>query len=272
MFLLINIILLIICVLAEHQIFIHLNPFDHARPKARMPHFPLGFLFLKNMLSMAFSAGTAVAIKMTGRWYQAESEKKDLIQANLESELSNLKSQINPHFLFNSLNNIYSLISINQDNARDALYRLSNLIRYILYEGENKIVPMSSELTFCRDYIDLMALRLGKHVKLEVNLQEPEKYFEIAPLLFISLIENAFKHGVSPDKDCFIRIQTDYKNDEAIFTIENSNFAKNGDDLSGNGIGLKNLKKRLDLIYPGSHELVLEDRNDTFFAQLKISL
>ena len=219
---------------------------------------------------MAFSAGTAVAIKMTGRWYQLESEKKDLVQLNLESELNNLKSQINPHFLFNSLNNIYSLISINQESAQNALHRLSNLIRYVLYEGDSKTVLLSNEISFIKDYIDLNALRLGKHVALNINLEVPGKDVDIAPMLFITLIENAFKHGVAPEEDSFIRIEIIYREPEVICTVENSNFAKTASDMSGSGIGIINLKKRLTLIYPEAHELILENRNKTFFAQLKI--
>lgn len=230
----------------------------------------IGF-FMGNAMLYVLVSGLSVAIRVTGNWYHTESMRRDLEKSRVEAELQNLKSQLNPHFLFNTLNNIYCLIAFSPDRAQGAVHDLSRLLRYVLYDSNQKFVPLGKELDFIRNYVELMRIRLPEHVSLDLQIsgQENEGGM-IAPLLFISLIENAFKHGVSNNLPSFIRICITYDKTEVHCRIENSYFPKNGQDKSGSGIGLVNLEKRLELIYPESYSFRHEQDGDTYIADLQI--
>jgi len=230
-------------------------------------------ILFRDIISMSVTAGLSTAIRMTTQWYQSQAEQKELEKLHIESELQNLKHQLNPHFLFNTLNNIYSLISINQENAQNAVHQLSNLIRYVLYESDHPKVQLSKDLSFTTNYIKLMSLRLPTHVKLETEMMNADESITIAPLLFISLVENAFKHGVSPVLPSHISIRISMTVDNELeCRVENSNFPKPEADKSGSGIGLNNVKRRLELLYPGKHQLKIIDKLDTFDIDLFIQI
>ena len=241
----------------------------HFPPKAKMRE----IIMYRDIISMSVTAGLSTAIKMTTQWYHSQAEQKELEKLHIESELNNLKHQLNPHFLFNTLNNIYSLISINQENAQNAVHQLSNLIRYVLYESDHSKVPLSKDLNFTTNYIELMSLRLPSHVKLNTEITNAGEGITIAPLLFISLVENAFKHGVSPVNPSYISIHIRMvAANELECRVENSNFPKQEDDISGSGIGLINLRRRLELIYPSAFELRVEENEESYISTLKLKL
>ncbi|WP_320052923.1 sensor histidine kinase [uncultured Acetobacteroides sp.] len=228
------------------------------------------FIF-RDAMVMSLTAGLAVAVKMTGNWYSTEYERKELEKAKSEAELDNLKSQLNPHFLFNTLNNIYSLIAIDATRAQDAVHGLSHLLRYVLYENNQTLVPLDKEVKFIRSYIELMSMRISSNFHSKVNLPE-EGNVMIAPMLLITLIENAFKHGVSNTQSCFINVDLSIDKGRVLtFTVINSNYAV-ASDGSVSGIGIDNMRKRLDLIYPGRYTLTLENLGQTFMSQLTIKL
>ena len=231
---------------------------------------PKMMFILRDVMMMALTAALSVAIRMTENWYVIEGEKKELEKARSEAELQNLKSQLNPHFLFNTLNNIYSLIAIDPDRAQYAVHDLSRLLRHVLYEDNQQFVSLDHELVFMRSYIELMSLRLSDKVELQVDMPEDGMGIMISPLLFITLIENAFKHGVSPSEKSFIHIH--FRIGEGVIGchIENSDFPKKDNDRSGSGIGLENLKKRLDLLYPGRYTLKVGKEEKRFVAELEI--
>ena len=233
---------------------------------------PKAMILLRDGAMMALTAALSVAVKVTNNWYNTENERKELEKARTEAELKNLKSQLNPHFLFNTLNNIYSLIAIDADRAQYAVHDLSRLLRHVLYEDKQQLVSLDGEITFMRSYIELMSLRLPEQVDVKVDLPETETRMLIAPLLFITLFENAFKHGVSPTKHSFIHIALSVNPAEGVeCRIENSNYPKQDNDRSGSGIGLVNLRKRLELLYPGKYELHTgAEDGDTYVAYLKI--
>lgn len=210
---------------------------------------------LRNIFSLALIVGVSVGIKMSARWAKVEGERKELEKAKTEAELKNLKSQINPHFLLNTLNNIYALIAFNPDKAQTAVEELSKLLRHLLYDNNETYVPLEKEVEFIKNYIELMRIRLSKNVKLTTNIEvQPGSPTRIAPLIFISLIENAFKHGVSGNKESFIDIELkETPNGEIEFICKNSAFPKTESDKSGSGIGLNQVKRRLELLYPGQH-------------------
>lgn len=176
--------------------------------------------------------------------------------AKTEAELKNLKNQLNPHFLLNTLNNIYALIAFNCDKAQEAVQELSKLLRHVLYDNQQTFVPLEKELDFIRNYVALMRIRLPQQVEISLHLEtDPGSSLLIAPLLFISLIENAFKHGISPTAHSFISIAITGNTDGTVrCEIQNSNYPKTGQDKSGSGIGLEQVSKRLELIYPKHYE------------------
>jgi two-component system, LytTR family, sensor histidine kinase AlgZ len=276
-FFIVNIVLFTICILLLNYIkqyyfaeyFAKLEIQKHFPPRGKIKD----ILFFRDIISMTMTVGLATAIKMTSQWYLAQAEQKELEKLHIESELTNLKNQLNPHFLFNTLNNIYSLISINQENAQNAVHQLSNLIRYVLYDSDHPRVPLKKDLDFTANYIKLMSLRLPAHVTLETDITQATEGTAIAPLLFMSLVENSFKHGISPTQPSNISIRISMSGTNKVqCQVENSNFPKPESDKSGSGIGLNNLRKRLELLYPSAYELSFEDKDSTYISRLTLNL
>jgi len=228
-----------------------------------IPHMPamsstmwIGFFsgLLMFLVLNCMVAAIAIGIRHFIRTRQIKQQLKDEKAKNTEAELAWLKNQINPHFLFNTLNNISSLVQIDADKAQDAIAQLSDLLRYAMYETNKKTVPILGEVDFMRNYIELMKLRCNDKTEVNYQFSIINYQLEVAPLLFISLIENAFKHGVSSSRPSKIDIRLELKesgdgSQELVFTCDNTNFPKDDTDRSGSGIGLENTRRRLDLMY-----------------------
>lgn len=247
------------------------------------------FFVLKDFFSLFIPIIFAIALRAMERWIRTEAEKKEIVNKNLESELEHLRYQLQPHFFFNSLNNIYSLIAISPAKAQDTVIGLSKLMRYLLYETNHKEVDLAHEISFLTNYIKLMEIRQSDKTTTKFSFPkiEEKKYF-IAPLLFIPMIENAYKHGVSATRPSRIYFGLELNDHHLLFVSANTNFPKNESDISGSGIGLDNLRKRLELFYPGRHELsILTEKkgidlsakeetegpeNDLFRVRLSINL
>ncbi|QRM90304.1 histidine kinase [Lacinutrix sp. WUR7] len=212
----------------------------------------------------------SVALKSTMRWAKTETERKEAANFKLESELQHLHYQLQPHFFFNSLNNIYSLVDISPDQAKSSIHSLSKLMRYMLYETNVESIPLTKEIDFLKKYIDLMKLRVSDKTSVSYSFPIKDTGIQIAPLLFISLIENAFKHGVSATKLSSIDINMTCDDKTVLFSVENNNFPKITDDKSGSGIGLQNLEKRLELLYADKFSFKTIVKNDRFLVTLKI--
>ncbi len=230
-------------------------------------------MFMFVLLNFVIAA-VAIGIRHFIRIRQIKQQLADEKAKNTEAELAWLKNQINPHFLFNTLNNISSLTQIDADAAQDAIAQLSDLLRYAMYETNKKTVPIQGEVEFMRNYISLMKLRCNDKTVVNSQFAIDGSHLEIAPLLFISLIENAFKHGVSSSRDSRIDISLTITQHPTpipqhlspithhlIFTCDNTNFPKDDADRSGSGIGIENTRRRLDLIYKDRYtwEQTLED-------------
>ncbi|MDR0349570.1 MAG: histidine kinase [Tannerella sp.] len=230
------------------------------------------WILVFDFIKYIFITAMSVAFKMTASWYKAETERKELEKMRTEAELQNLKSQLNPHFLFNTLNNIYSLIAISSERAQAAVHELSRLLRYILYDSSHPFVTAGKDLAFVRNYIELMRIRLPEHAELKTDIHIYSPDTLIAPLLFISLIENAFKHGISNNKPSFIELVITAESGRISCIIRNSFFPKDEQDKSGSGIGIANLQKRLELLYPQKHELTCQRKGEIFISELVIDL
>ncbi len=198
------------------------------------------------LISYVLTIGASVSIKMTKNWFAFEDQKTQLENERLKSELSGLKYQLQPHFFFNTLNNIYSLVDASPEQSKEALHQLSKMMRYLLYETEGETTSLSKELNFTKSYIELMKMRVPKHVKVSYQFPGQYKDIEVLHLLFISLVENAFKHGVS-SQESFIDIACDISESQLTFSVRNSNYPKQELDRSGSGIGMGNLRKRIEL-------------------------
>jgi sensor histidine kinase YesM len=222
-----------------------------------------------------FVAALSVAFRMTESWYKMEAERAELDKSRTEAELQNLKSQLNPHFLFNTLNNIYSLVAISPPQAQEAVHDLSRLLRYVLYDSSRARVTVEKDFDFLHNYIELMRIRLPRHVALQTTLQTASPHTLIAPLLFITLVENAFKHGVSADKPSFIHIEITADSRQIACRIRNSYFPKDpqaAQDPARPGLGLSNLRQRLNLLYPGQYTFAAAPSADVYTSDLILKL
>lgn len=223
--------------------------------KPKYPSPPGWVFFVRDISSMMLTVGLSAVIRITARWGKTEAARREAERSCTEAELKNLRNQLNPHFLLNTLNNIYALIAFDTDKAQLAVQELSRLLRYVLYDNQHTYVSLSKEMDFIRNYIELMRIRLTPNVTVETHLDiSPDSRTQIAPLIFISLIENAFKHGISPTSPSFIRICFSETPTEVCCHISNSCHPKNDTDKSGSGIGLEQVGKRLELLYPGRYE------------------
>lgn len=210
---------------------------------------------LKDSFNMTLSCVVATTILMAKRLHETEDARREAENAKTEAELKNLRAQINPHFLLNTLNNIYALTAFDTTRAQKAIDELSRILRHVLYDNEKGFVSMSDEVKFISDYVSLMRIRVAANVDIRFNTDiDKDSQAYVAPMIFISLVENAFKHGISATQDSFVRI--DIKADDKAIEchIRNSNFPKPKNDHSGHGIGLTQVEKRLELIYKDKYK------------------
>ena len=190
---------------------------------------------------------------------------------NLQTELKLLKSQINPHFLFNALNNIYALAAIDSTKTQQSISHLSNMLRYVLYDCDRPMVALDREIAYIEDYITLFSLKSSKPYAITKHFEYLDKGQPIAPMLLIPFIENAFKHsGIEKRQDSYINIDLKASSDEMVFKVENSSLEGTLVKDSTGGIGLENVRKRLEILYPKTHDLEISKTNQSFAITLKI--
>lgn len=225
----------------------------------------VNFLLL-SILIVGFDAGLQTSM----RWMGMEQEKFKLQKESVENQLAFLKNQISPHFFMNTLNNIHALVDIDTEEAKQAIVKLSNLMRHLLYDSEERENPISKEVEFILSYVELMRLRFTDKVKIEVDIpnQIPDK--TIPPLLFTSLLENAFKHGISYSAPSIISIAMSFDENRLKFVVENSNHAKKTEEPSG--IGIENTRKRLDLLFKNQYDLNVSESDKDYTVNLNIPI
>lgn len=265
-FLLLNLLLIVgmTCIIHLGHSVLSVPPVHDLKPKMPPPLPHHRWMFIgRDLIMMVFVTCLSTAIRLSIRWRKTEERLKEIEQQKTEAELKNLKYQLNPHFLLNTLNNIYALITFNSNKAQEAVMELSKLLRHVLYDNQSSFVPLDKELSFINNYISLMRIRLSQSVEVSVTLDAGPKPLQIAPLIFISLIENAFKHGISPTEKSFIHITiTGHEDGKVCCEITNSYFPKNMTDKSGSGIGLEQVYQRLELSYPNRYEWNKETNED----------
>ena len=235
------------------------------------PYPPFGIRYLIHFAIAFLMVGFNIAIKLFFKSFRDEEMLKELEHQRLQSELQYLKYQINPHFFMNTLNNIHALVDIDTGKAKSTIVELSKLMRYVLYEASNKTTLLSREVQFLENYVGLMSLRYTDKVSIEMHFPAEVPKVQIPPLLFISFVENAFKHGVSYRNESFIRVLVQLEEDNRLsFRCTNSN---NGSaDEQHHGIGLENVRKRLRLLFGNDYTLSITNEEQLFDVLLIIPL
>jgi len=215
----------------------------------------------------------STAFKTSQIAFKREKEASELKSENLNSELKFLRSQINPHFLFNALNNIYSLSVIKSEKTPDNILKLSDMLRYIIYDCNADRVPLDKEMSYIQNYVDLQKLKDDKITNIDINFEKAKGNTMIAPMIFIPFIENSFKHSKIEDVDQgFITIKIENDENKLKFLVENSLPAQQYAKDKVGGVGLENVKRRLQLLYPGTHNLSIQTADGIFRVGLELDL
>jgi len=234
------------------------------------------FFYLPKIIKMFVSIYPvtffAVAIKLLKYWYANQHAQQVLTQEKLRAELNFLKTQIHPHFLFNTLNNLYALTLKKSDRAPETVLKLSELINYMLYECTSDEVQLAKEIKFIRNYIDIEKMRYGDKLDVDLRVSGEVNERKIAPLILLPFVENCFKHGASEElQQSWVKITVDLQPRITIVKVENNKSSENGHSKK-EGIGIQNVKRRLDLIYPGQHEIKIISGEETFLVILTIQV
>lgn len=240
--------------------------------KMRLAPFP-GMILMPAILQYLIAIlmiGFNIAVKLLFKSMQDEEVMKELERRKLQSELKYLKYQVNPHFFMNTLNNIHALVDVDREQARKAIVELSKMMRYMLYESNDKTIPLAKEILFLANYIELMKLRYTQQINVKVSLPEDIPTAYIPPLLYISFIENAFKHGVSYRSYSLICLAMQVEDGNLVFTCSNTNNRRKSDHHRG--VGLENIQKRLKLLYGNNYTLSISENEESFNVLLIIPL
>ncbi|WP_311338598.1 histidine kinase [Capnocytophaga leadbetteri] len=256
---------LIFCVsYSKYELFSY---FALHKSKHKMPPFHafVYFDFLSNLLPVVF----AMAIRYAQRNFSLEIAQKEVKAQKLQADLTQLRYQLQPHFFFNALNNIYSLIAFDPQKAQESVHSLSKLMRHFMQNSDQNQINLAEEVDFLQQYISLMQLRLMDKTTVQVDFPKQVPQLTIASLLFISLIENAFKHGVSATTTTILSFSLRVEGNTVIFRSENTKIPTQ-ESLYSSGIGIDNLKKRLTLLYPERHQYTIEEKEGKYIAQLTI--
>lgn len=233
--------------------------------------------FLANALSILLTVAVTGSLKLLKNWYQEEQFSRSLRKIHAETELKFLKSQINPHFLFNSLNNLYALTLIKSEQAPEVVLRLSNILRYVLYETAEGKVPLEKEIEYLRDYVELEKIRLGQRAHIELKIEGDFSAVEIEPMMLLTLVENSFKHGTAKQNTgAWVNMSLELAAPDLLhFQVSNSKIEDATAPFikpQNSGIGLNNLKKRLDMLYQDKHKLMISDTGNRYTVDLYLNL
>lgn len=255
---------------SRHERVLYRDNIADFRPDEPFPFFGPGELVAAfgGLLLMGMNLGVKL-------YFKSQEDTKLLTQIdkhNLERQLEYLKYQVNPHFFMNTLNNIHALVDIDPERAKTTIVELSKMMRYILYEGNNRLIPLPREVQFLSNYVQLMRLRYTDKVSIRMSAPSNLPDVMIPPLLLIMFVENAFKHGISYRTESFVYITVDVKDDRLKFVCSNSKQHLTVKEKSGGGMGLVNVRRRLDLLFQDTYTLKIEDRENEYDISLDLPL
>lgn len=214
--------------------------------------------------------GFSLAIELVFELFKQIISKQEIEAEKNKAELALYKSQIDPHFLFNTLNAIYGLVVSQSDNTESAFIKFSNIMQYMYSQSTSDTVNIKNEIDYIQQYVELQELRLNHHTRIYLTTRIDNEEIDIPSMVLITFIENAFKYGISPDEDCYIKIDITVENGRLIFTTENKIMKHRKDNHPA--IGIKNCRKRLNLLYPGKFSLNNYEQDGIYFVSLKINL
>ena len=241
------------------------------RPLQKAPHPdampPFANILIFSVLIVGFDTG----LKSSFRWAESEQEKTRLEKENISIQLDALRNQVSPHFFMNTLNNIHTLIDISSEKAKDAVIKLSKMMRYLLYDTAHGETTLQKEIIFIESYIELMKLRLSDKVEISITMPPVVKDVTIPPLLFTSFIENAFKYGISYQQKSFIHIKLIQEEKQLLFHIINSK-SNTVNNIKSSGIGIENARSRMNLLFGTKHRFAITETESTFTVDLSIPL
>ncbi|MBQ4821953.1 histidine kinase [Aquimarina sp. MMG016] len=226
---------------------------------------------MNTVLDVNIAAIIPLGVNFFKFYYNSQQKALTLQKEKLEAELNQLRNQVHPHFLFNTLNNLYALIIKKSDLAGQSVLKLSQLMRYMLYEANVPKVFISKEIEYLRNYVDLEKIRFDKNVDISFN-SEIDKDYEISPFLLIPFVENAFKHGTSCTQNSWVVINLVVKQYQLVLQVENGKNQNSKEQTTDSGIGFSNVEKRLDLLYKDKHTLVIKDNELSYEVFLKLNL
>lgn len=241
--------------------------------KTGAAHFYMPMPILMNIFPFLFVQSLGIAFRMIIDKIRSDKLVKEKEYEGLKTELSFLRSQISPHFIFNVLNNMVSLARKKSDRLEPSLIRLSGLMRYMLYESDETRVPLCREIEYLESYINLQTLRFGNDIRIHTDLGQPDQHIYIEPMLLIPFVENAFKHSAAGMEDPFIDIRLSVT--KGVLDLSVKNNYRSGEALSADrssGIGLANVKRRLNLLYGNKHVLLISETNGIYKVSLQINL
>lgn len=255
---------------SRHERVLYRDNIADFRPDEPFPFFGPGELVAAfgGLLLMGMNLGVKL-------YFKSQEDTKLLTQIdkhNLERQLEYLKYQVNPHFFMNTLNNIHALVDIDPERAKTTIVELSKMMRYILYEGNNRLIPLPREVQFLNNYVQLMRLRYTDKVSIRMSAPSNLPDVMIPPLLLIMFVENAFKHGISYRTESFVYITVDVKDDRLKFVFRNSKQHLTVKEKKGGGMGLVNVRRRLDLLFQDTYTLKIEDRENEYDVSLDLPL
>jgi two-component system, LytTR family, sensor kinase len=238
-----------------------------------MPTPPRTWFTYSTFYLLISALGISTCFRLLTDYQREHRLQNEQEKVRLQSELSFLRSQISPHFMFNLMNSLTALARKKSDLLEPMIVKMSDLLRYMLYDSDETKVPIDKEINYLRSYVDLQKMRFGNYVKVEMHLEVPEQQAALEPMLLIPFVENAFKHGTGFLREPFIQIELQTRQNKLYFTVKNrfnpdANEIKDG----SSGIGLANVRRRLELMYPQRHELSVKTDNDLFITNLCIDL
>lgn len=226
-------------------------------------------VIMTNLFIVIFVAMIRFALE----WIDLEAKKKEVENERLIAELNFLKAQINPHFLFNTLNNLYYLAYSKSENTTEVIAKLSQMMRYMIYDSNHPKVLLKKEIEYMHNYISLEKLRLNDQIPIRFNLSGNTENVWITPLIFITFLENAFKHGVNnSNAKAWVDISISLQGHTCVYTVVNSKVSESKESPEKSGIGLRNVQRRLELSYPGAYTLDIDDAPDKYTVKLNLNL
>lgn len=227
------------------------------------------FMLLGDLVNLAIIMAVGFLLRIAISWFSEQRHRSQVEIEQKNQELSFLKAQVNPHFFFNTLNNIYSLVYKKDDDAPAALLKLSDIMRYMLYETRTDLVPLEKEVVHLKDYLELEQLRFRDPRYIEFNLKGSPECWQVPPMLLLSFVENAFKHGKKRVEPPGVEIDLNISGTRLVFRVVN--YVPDGAVMNQEGIGLQNTKRRLELIYPDNHTLDITTTGDRFKVLLTLT-